>query len=79
MRSLSRMVVYCAVGGAMLFASTASDATILSGLSGESAGVSAPPLVQQATHIPAGSRCIKWTRRWNTRHGFGHRRCVQWR
>lgn len=40
----------------------------------------APSLVQQISHgAPAGARCIKWTRRWNTRHGFGHRRCVQWR
>lgn len=40
----------------------------------------ASSLVQQTTFgPPPGARCIKWTRRWTTRHGFGRRRCVQWR
>lgn len=36
--------------------------------------------VQQVSHAtPAGARCVKWSRRWNPRHGVGHRRCVRWR
>ena len=41
---------------------------------------SATSLLQEAAFgPPAGRRCIKWTRRWNPRHGIGVRRCVQWR
>lgn len=38
-------------------------------------------LVQEAHHFgpPPGKQCIKWTRRFNSRHGYGHRRCVHWR
>lgn len=28
---------------------------------------------------PTGKRCIKWNRRWNPSHGFGHRRCIHWK
>jgi hypothetical protein len=64
---------------ALLFSATPSNAAALS--SADDLGkTSALPLVQQISHgAPAGARCVKWTRRWNTRHGVGHRRCVQWR
>ncbi len=28
---------------------------------------------------PPGKECIKWTRRFSSSHGFGHRRCVHWK
>lgn len=64
--------------GALLLVSPSSHAGALSSASNlnEDALTS---LVQQVRAAPAGARCIKWTRRWNTRHGFGHRRCIQWR
>jgi hypothetical protein len=39
------------------------------------------PLVSQVTHFgpPPGKTCIKWTRRFNSAHGFGHRRCIHWK
>jgi hypothetical protein len=40
-----------------------------------------PSLVQEVSHFgpPPGKQCIKWTRRFNSRHGYGHRRCVHWK
>lgn len=37
--------------------------------------------VQEVRHFgpPPGTQCIKWTRRFNSRHGCGHRRCVHWK
>ncbi len=73
--------VFGAVFGSMLLAATPSSSAVLSNAAelGDF-GVSASSLVQQVSHgAPAGARCVKWTRRWNTRHGFGHRRCVHWR
>ncbi len=39
------------------------------------------PLVQKVKHYgpPAGKKCLKWARRYSSTHGFGHRRCVQWK
>ncbi len=65
--------------GALLLVAPASHAAALSGASNLTDGALASSLVQQVHAAPAGAQCIKWTRRWNTRHGFGHRRCVQWR
>ncbi len=38
-------------------------------------------LIQQITSHQAasGKKCLKWSRRWNTRHGVGRRRCVHWK
>lgn len=38
------------------------------------------PLVAQAKHYPApaGKKCLKWTRRWHSSLGMGHKRCVHW-
>jgi hypothetical protein len=38
-------------------------------------------LFQEVRHFgpPPGKQCIKWTRRFNPSHGFGHRRCVHWK
>jgi hypothetical protein len=70
-----------AVIGALFLIAPTSEATALSAATDLSEqGASPSSLVQQVSHgAPAGTRCMKWTRRWNTRHGFGHRRCVQWR
>ena len=63
-----------------LFASSPSGSAVLSTAANlDVDGVSAD-FVQKATlHPPANTKCIKWTRTWNTRHGFARRRCVQWR
>lgn len=79
MHSLLKAHLFGAVCGAVLFTAAPSDAAALSAADDLSKAY-APPLVQQISHgAPAGARCVKWTRRWNTRHGVGHRRCVQWR
>jgi len=71
----SLLVAAC---GAFFFVVNPSHSAVLSSAAQlDDAGASS--LVQQVHAAPAGARCIKWTRRWNTRHGFGHRRCVQWR
>lgn len=38
-------------------------------------------LVQKVARYtpPAGKHCIKWTRRFNSAHGFGRLRCVHWK
>ncbi len=66
---------------AFLASALPADASILSGGAAIEAVASSPSShVQLAAHgAPAGKRCIEWTRRWNTRHGVGHRRCVRWR
>lgn len=66
---------------AILLAATPAGSAVLSNVANiGDYGASASPPFQQVSHgAPAGARCIKWTRRWNFRHGFGHRRCVQWR
>lgn len=73
--------LFGAVCGALLLASTPSISAALSSaadLNGD--GLSYSSIVQQAAFdAPAGKRCLKWTRRWNPRHGFGRRRCIQWR
>ncbi|WP_424363259.1 hypothetical protein [Methylocystis parvus] len=65
--------------GALLLVAPPSHAAALSGASNLTSDALTSSLVQQVHAAPAGAKCIKWTRRWNTRHGFGHRRCVQWR
>ncbi len=72
--------LFGAVCGMLLFAGPSSAGVVPSGVTPDENGVSAFSLTQQVSRqTPAGARCVKWTRRWNTRHGFGHRRCVQWR
>jgi hypothetical protein len=69
-----------ALCGTFLFAATApGSATPLNGtLLQEDARPAS--LVQEISHTTAhGAKCLKWTRRWNHRHGFGHRRCVHWK
>lgn len=72
------IAVACA---SVLFASSPSGAAILStGANLNVDGASASSFIQKTTlHAPAGHKCIKWTRTWNTRHGVARRRCVQWR
>jgi hypothetical protein len=73
--------LFASVCGALLLVATPSISAVLSGAADlREEGASTSSLVQQVSHgAPAGKRCVKWTRRWNTRHGVGHRRCVQWR
>lgn len=28
---------------------------------------------------PGGKHCVKWTRRYHSSLGFGHRRCIHWK
>ncbi|MEK4035679.1 hypothetical protein WOC76_05080 [Methylocystis sp. IM3] len=75
-----KLAVFGAVCGALLLASTPSISAVLSNaadLGGEKLALTS--VQQSAFEAPAGKKCVKWTRRWNTRHGFGRRRCVQWR
>jgi len=68
---------FCAL---LLFAAAPASAAMLFSPTALDDGASASSLIQTVSHpTPAGARCVKWTRRWNTRHGVGHRRCVQWR
>jgi hypothetical protein len=79
MRLHVKASIFGAVCGAFILMGAASQAAALSGVA-DLNEVSALPMIQQVHHTtPAGAQCIKWTRRWNTRHGVGHRRCVQWR
>jgi hypothetical protein len=77
MRKNIKIALFGAACGALLLASTASHSTVLSGVANP--GASAIPFTQQAAFDPASNKCLKWTRRWNSRHGYGHRRCVHWR
>jgi hypothetical protein len=69
-----------AICAAFLASALPADASLLSGgaaIDTQASGASS--LLQDAAFgPPAGHRCLKWTRRMNTRHGFA-RRCVQWR
>lgn len=63
--------------GMLLFVAPSEAGTLPIGKTSDS--VSA---LSQSTLVhskPTGARCVKWTRRWNTRHGFGRRHYVQWR
>gem|GEM_PF-4875595 len=79
MRVYLRAALLTATCGAFLYGATASQAAMIFD-AGDFPADATTSLVQQISHgAPPGARCIKWTRRWNHRHGFGHRRCVQWR
>lgn len=79
MRLHLKTSLLAAACGALLGAATPSQAAIMFNVDDLREGA-ATSMVQQVSHgAPAGAKCIKWTRRWNHRHGFGHRRCVQWR
>jgi hypothetical protein len=74
-------IMFGAFCGALLFAAAPANAAALSSPADLRDGVAAASMpIETVSHgAPAGARCVKWTRRWNTRHGFGHRRCIQWR
>lgn len=76
----SKSIAFGALCGLLLVAAPYGAAALPTGVDAGVAGVSAAPFAQSvAATTPSASRCVKWTRRWNHRHGFGHRRCVQWR
>lgn len=75
-RTLTTSLFGAAVG-VLLFAAPSVAGTLPSGVTSNSVATLSQATLVHAT--PAGARCVKWTRRWNTRHGFGHRRCVQWK
>jgi hypothetical protein len=81
MHSNPRAPLVGAICAAFLASALPAEASLLSsgfGLDAQSPNVSS--VVEDAVYgPPAGKRCLKWTRRWNTRHGIGVRRCVQWR
>jgi len=77
-RSISPLIgAVCAV---FMASALPADASLLSGGAAiDTQAASASSLLQEAAYgPPAGHRCLKWTRRMNTRHGFA-RRCVHWR
>ena len=71
--------LFGSICGLLLLSATPSDAVALSGVADLNEVSSVPQVLQVSHGVPTGARCVKWTRRWNTRHGVGHRRCVQWR
>jgi hypothetical protein len=79
MAKLTNSIAIGTVCGMFFFASAPVSAAPLS--------VSVPPeigsasLFQEVSHFgpPPGKQCLKWTRRFNSRHGYGHRRCVHWK
>lgn len=78
MRHYLRASLFGGVCGTLLLVAAPSSSAVVT-----SAGVdkvlSDSSGLQTASHTTEAKQCVKWTRRWNTRHGFGHRRCVQWR
>ncbi len=80
MISRSRTILISAFCAAFVASGLPAQASILDGGGAiDSQAASASSLVQEAAFgPPPGHRCLKWTRRMNTRHGFA-RRCVQWR
>jgi hypothetical protein len=68
-----------ALCAAFLASALPAEASLLASGAAIDAQASGASLLQDAAYgPPAGHRCLKWTRRMNTRHGFA-RRCVQWR
>ncbi len=78
MTSTSRTGLVGVLCAAFLASALPADAFVLSGSAIDSQTASGLLLQEAAYGPPAGHRCLKWTRRMNTRHGFA-RRCVQWR
>ncbi len=78
MRQHLQVSLFAGVCATLLLAASPSESavTVTAGANEVSSDFSG---VQTASHTTQAKQCVKWTRRWNTRHGFGHRRCVQWR
>jgi hypothetical protein len=80
MRFEIKSLIAAATFGAIVMAASPSHAAALSGAPDLTREALTSLTPQKVSHgAPAGARCLKWTRRWNTRHGFGHRRCIHWR
>lgn len=77
MRDYLRASLFGGVCGTLLLVATPSSSAVVV-TAGPDKILSSSSL-QTASHTTEAKQCVKWTRRWNTRHGFGHRRCVQWR
>jgi hypothetical protein len=77
LKSLKPFLMSAVCGGFVLAAATCASAAPLA--------VAIPQqdasLVQSVRHFgpPPGKECVKWTRRFNSAHGFGHRRCIHWK
>jgi hypothetical protein len=78
MRAYCKASMFGAACGTLLFLATPSNSAVITSPVTDKA-LSDFSSVQKVSHTTQTGQCIKWTRRWNTRHGFGHRRCVQWR
>jgi hypothetical protein len=79
MGKLTGLLAVGAVCGSFFLASAPVSAGPLSvSVPQESAATS---FFQEVRHFgpPPGKQCIKWTRRFNSAHGFGHRRCIHWK
>lgn len=81
MRRNLKTYLLAAACASLFLASAPSGAAVLSTAADRNVDEAfASSFVQQTKmHAPAGKRCLKWTRTWNTRHGVARRRCVQWR
>jgi hypothetical protein len=79
MAKLTGSALLGAVCGAFFLAAAPVSAGPLSVAIPQESGYAS--LFQEVTHFgpPPGKQCIKWTRRFNSRHGYGHRRCVHWK
>jgi hypothetical protein len=79
MVKLTSLATLAAVCGALFFTVAPVSAGPLSVALPQENGASS--FVQEVAHYgpPPGARCIKWTRRYNPSHGFGHRRCIHWK
>lgn len=80
MKSYSKSKLTAALCGAFLFSAGAQAWAGPMSIAVPQAEEGLAPLVAQAKHYPApaGKKCLKWTRRWHSSLGMGHKRCVHW-
>ena len=80
MRKNLKTTLFGAICGAFLFAATApASAGPLSAAVPQEDGGSTSLVQHAKSHHPAyGRKCLHWQRRWNSRHGYGRRRCTHW-
>ncbi len=80
MRRHLKTILFGALCGAFFFAATAPGSA--GPLSVAVPQLGAESSILRILHqygLPPGKQCIKWTRRFSSTHGFGHRRCVHWK
>ena len=79
MKGFNKAKFAAALCGAFLFGGGAWAGPMSAAIPQSKEGLA--PLVAQARQYPppAGKTCLKWTRRWHSSLGMGHRRCVHWK